>query len=261
MVTMKEDFQYLGLRLDYSEDNMPSKIRAFLQEKEISFTLPIVKGTRISYVEVIYTPELYSRHFNKAFADIDTTPDEVLKSMGSSHNWSAAITRILAEIHDCKSTGAAAELIYIGKACELLAALIEMGTERVPRKARDYQDIQNVIHYINEHYKENIKQSDLVKLSHMSATKLKTLFRNFTEHSITDYISDRRVKLAEHLLSSTDMSVEDIGKEVGFETLSGFSSSFKKNSGMSPSAYRKQIRFSAADNASYFSHMDYDNYK
>ncbi len=171
--------------------------------------------------------------------------------MSANHNWSAKINQIMIDINKCSLSGPAAELFYIGKSCELMSAIIQMGTERLPRKSTDYDEIQRVLHYIDLHFKEDIKQADLVGIANMSPTKLKTLFRTFTGNSMTDYILNKKSDYAVHLLSETDMPVEEIGQEVGFTSLSGFSTSFKKRIGISPSAYRKQLQFLCLDNASY----------
>ena len=157
---------------------------------------------------------------------------------------------MLSDIYRCEMKGVSAELYYLAKANELLAELIEMGSRRLPQKPEDYAGISLVMEYIDRHYTEKIPQSDLVMISHMSSTKLKSLFRRFTSSTITDYIMGRKVDRAEHLLSETRSSVEEVSRAVGFETPTGFATSFKRRTGMTPSEYRKQMSCQCLQNPS-----------
>lgn len=241
--TMPDGSLYLSLRLDYARHLPPGKILAFMEETGMEANTVVPRGTRIAYTDVTYIPDFYKTHLETAFSGASADPLKILKSMGGEHNWSSGMMRVLTEMHGCTLTGLAAELFYVGKAYELMAELVAMGNERLPKKYADYDDISRVIAYIDENYAADIPQKKLVELSHMSSTKLKNLFRQFTGCTITDYIMRRKADQAGHLLSDTDMPIEEIARVVGFHTATGFTTSFKKMTGISPSEYRKQISF------------------
>lgn len=75
----------------------------------------------------------------------------------------------------------------------------------------------------------------------MSSTKLKNLSRQFTGCTITDYIGAKKADHAAHLLADTEIPVELIAKQVGFDTATGFSTSFRKQTGISPTEYREEM--------------------
>ncbi|KUJ67621.1 AraC family transcriptional regulator [Streptomyces albus subsp. albus] len=52
------------------------------------------------------------------------------------------------------------------------------------------------------------------------------------------YLSRRRIERAEELLRSANLTVTEICTLVGFSSLGTFSASFKKQTGLTPSAYR-----------------------
>ena len=234
---------YLTLRLDYARHLPPGKIMAFMEEAGEAASMTVSPGTRVAYTEVTYIPAFYRKHLETAFSGAGANPLVLLKSMGGEHNWSADMMRVLSEIRKCSLTGLAAELFYVGKGYELMAALVSMGHERLPKKRADYADIARVVAFIDENDTHSISQAELVALSHMSATKLKTLFRQFCGCTITDYMMKRKADRAEHLLADTALSVEEIARIVGFDTATGFATSFKKMTGLSPSEYRRQIAF------------------
>ena len=249
-LTLQDSTRYIALRLDYARHLPPGKILAFLEEQGNAASTVMPAGNRVAYTEVLYLPSFYQRHLKTAFTSPGMKPLEVLKNMGGDHNWSAKMMEVLTGIHESAYTGMAAELYYVAKAYELMSALIEMGNGRLPKKSADYGDILRVIEYINRNYTGEIQQAGLVQLANMSATKLKNLFRQFTGCTITEYILSKKADHAAHLLADSDMPVEEIAKALGFGTVAGFSTSFKKQIGIPPSEYRKQIQFNCFENPS-----------
>ena len=65
--------------------------------------------------------------------------------------------------------------------------------------------------------------------------KLKNEIRN----SVSDYIIREKIRQAKLLLSGTQMSIQEISDELSFGSRSYFSSSFQKETGLSPSEYRE----------------------
>ncbi|MNY28002.1 Arabinose operon regulatory protein [compost metagenome] len=55
------------------------------------------------------------------------------------------------------------------------------------------------------------------------------------------YILDKRIERAQYLLATSRITYSEIAIQTGFDSLSYFSKSFKKLTGMSPRAYKKQV--------------------
>ena len=134
-----------------------------------------------------------------------------------------------------------------------------MGNGRLPKKSTDYESIVQVIQYIDDNFSHTIKLSGLSKLANMSATKLKNLFRQFTGCTVTEYILSKKADYASHLLANSDLSIKELAKKVGFDTVAGFSTSFKKQTGIPPSEYRKQIEFNCLKNPSEVTNLTFGN--
>lgn len=64
--------------------------------------------------------------------------------------------------------------------------------------------------------------------------------KKHTGHSPIEYLLNKRLKEAEKLLGTTDLSITQIAEIVGFGSSSYFSQFFKKNKNMSPREYRTQ---------------------
>ena len=78
----------------------------------------------------------------------------------------------------------------------------------------------------------------------MAATSVRTLQRRLKESglSYSDLIGEIRFEAAARLLRETDATALEIALEVGYEDPSHFSRAFKRTTGISPRAYRRQQR-------------------
>ena len=121
------------------------------------------------------------------------------------------------------------------------------------------KSIVRVIQYIDDNFSQTIKSAELSRLANMSATKLKKLFRQFTGCTITEYILSKKTDYASHLLADSDLSIEELAKKVGFDTVAGFSTLFKKQTGIPPSEYRKRIGFNCLKNPSEIKNLTFEN--
>ncbi|SHF06159.1 AraC-type DNA-binding protein [Caldanaerobius fijiensis DSM 17918] len=99
-----------------------------------------------------------------------------------------------------------------------------------------------IIHYIQLHYSEDLTLSDVAKKFHYSESSLSELCKRQTGQSFIDMLHEIRVFHACSLLLSTDMSVTDIGFEVGFNSSETFFRVFKKLKGVSPEKYRQKAK-------------------
>lgn len=242
-LNMPPDMPYIALRLDTANHLPPGKIISFMEEKGGHISTQMKAGTRVAYTEVLYAPAFYNKHLSCCFPAMKDNPSQILKNMGGEHNWPADMMNLLTSIRDCSLPGGAAELFLVAKAYELMATLVNMGDARSPRNAADYARILGVIKHLDSNLGRTVKQNELVKISNMSATKLKTLFKQFTGRTLTEYVLEIKADKAAHLLSDTNFSIEEISKRVGFDTPTGFSTSFKKLIGLSPMEYRKRMAF------------------
>lgn len=100
--------------------------------------------------------------------------------------------------------------------------------------------IYKILHYINQHFTEEISISNLSEIFHMSESSLSHDFKNYSKRSIYEYVLYKRIIKAKELLL-TDLSLMQIALECGFNDYSNFLRVFKKFSNCSPKEYRTHL--------------------
>ena len=104
--------------------------------------------------------------------------------------------------------------------------------------------IYRIKEYINSHYKDPaLSVKSISESVFLSVSYLCTYFKNETRTTLNQYITDYRIKKAQHLLSDTNMKIVDVAGEVGYRDSNYFAKIFKKQTGLSPKEYKnKNVR-------------------
>lgn len=97
----------------------------------------------------------------------------------------------------------------------------------------------NCCDYISTHLSDNLSIDFLASRAGYTEYYFSRKFKQETGMSIREYINQEKMHKAKILLSSTTMSILEIGTELGFNSRSYFSDTFQKMIGTSPGEYRK----------------------
>ncbi|WP_029233042.1 AraC family transcriptional regulator [Butyrivibrio sp. VCB2006] len=116
-------------------------------------------------------------------------------------------------------------------------------TSDSPRKNID--KLVEVTNYIDSHRSDDLTVEQLADLAGFSKFHFERLFKSYMGISCYQYITKRRVLMAQELLGDTDLSVMDIALQSGFFSLSTFNRVFKDINKCSPTEYRKLYRTGA----------------
>ena len=112
----------------------------------------------------------------------------------------------------------------------------------VPFLAPKMNTKKNAVAYIQTNYSRKFSVKEVSKFIGLNRSYLGAIFKEQTGLSIQDFITDFRIDKAKKLLSDMSMSVGDVSRSVGYDDPLAFSKLFKKNVGVSPNAYRKNIK-------------------
>ena len=101
--------------------------------------------------------------------------------------------------------------------------------------------LNKVLSYIQENYDENITNEQLAKIVNYHPYYLNRVFKKYTGVTLHKYLLDYRISMAENMLLSTEITVEKIAEQVGFNSTTCFISYFKKVKFLTPSQFRNKI--------------------
>lgn len=101
--------------------------------------------------------------------------------------------------------------------------------------------IRKIMDEIKEHYTENITLTGLAEKYSISVSYLSELLKEYLQLSFSEYISSKRIQKAKELLADDSLSIEQIAEQTGYNDYFYFTKVFKKNTGISPSKYRKNL--------------------
>lgn len=99
--------------------------------------------------------------------------------------------------------------------------------------------VLKVIKYFNDHLTDNITLDDVANEFFISKSTLNYNFKRYTGCSPMEYLLKLRLDTAKRMLTETDKSIDEISEKSGFSTPNYFGTIFKKQLGISPTAYRK----------------------
>jgi YesN/AraC family two-component response regulator len=71
---------------------------------------------------------------------------------------------------------------------------------------------------------------------------LSMIFKKETGKTVSEYIREKRIQHAMHLLSTTHLQIQTIALHCGIMDVQYFSKIFKKQTGKTPLEYRKSLR-------------------
>lgn len=101
--------------------------------------------------------------------------------------------------------------------------------------------IRKAISYIDLNITSPITTEELAKHVNLSPTYFHNIFKEYMGITPLEYITTLRLNFAKKHLLETNESIADIAYMHGFSSLSYFSYIFKKNTGVSPVQFRKNV--------------------
>lgn len=127
------------------------------------------------------------------------------------------------------------ELYAEGLLLQLLAELLRLaaGSGDAAEVRQSSPLIESVLHYIGEHYREELSLDELAERFYVSKYHLSHLFRQTVGVSVYRYVLLKRLQHARQLLSEGE-SPGSAGRASGFPEYSGFYRAFRQVYGTSP---------------------------
>ena len=103
----------------------------------------------------------------------------------------------------------------------------------------EHAEFSKIVEYLNEHIEEHLTLDTLTKEFSINRNKLNELFMKQASMTALNYLLNLRIDLAKLLLTKTEIPINEISSRVGYPDSNYFTKVFNKNTGKTPSEYRK----------------------
>ena len=189
-------------------------------------------------------PEVYWVHFTggqvRGILKKHEVPlDENVFYAGNSPTYGYLFKEMILELQTCRVGYETLLSMYL----EQIFVLIQRSRlDKAPVVSSHLQEEMGIARrYFQEHYNEDINIEEYALSRNMSVSYFLKKFKEVTTKSPMQYILGIRINNAVSLLESTDYNVTEISTIIGYDNPLYFSRIFKKQKGVSPSDYRKQL--------------------
>ncbi|MBQ3234585.1 MAG: helix-turn-helix domain-containing protein [Clostridia bacterium] len=101
--------------------------------------------------------------------------------------------------------------------------------------------VKNTILIIDSDLSSDLSPKILASAQNVSLGYLSSAFKKATGESLCEYIRKRRIEHAVYLLKTTNLQIQTIASKCGIVDVQYFSKLFKRQTGVSPTEYKKRI--------------------
>lgn len=102
--------------------------------------------------------------------------------------------------------------------------------------------IDDIIHYIEHNYMDNIKLETIAPLFGYNSSYLGKIFTKKVGVGFNVFVDRIRINRSRELLTGTDLKVYEIAEKVGYRNVDYFHTKFRKYVHLSPAEYRKKMQ-------------------
>ena len=136
------------------------------------------------------------------------------------------------------------EATDINEALDLLGTFLEEVKEiiQLGDKAGESNNLDRILEYIELHYTEPLRLSEIANHFHFNASYLSSYFSTHHKEGFSEYLNRVRIKKSMELLANSTVSISNISGMVGYSEHSYYCKVFKRITGMSPGNYRKELQ-------------------
>ena len=99
--------------------------------------------------------------------------------------------------------------------------------------------MDDIIHYIEHNYMDNIKLETIAPLFGYNSSYLGKIFNKKVGMGFNMFVDQVRISRSKELLTDTDLKVYEISEKVGYRNVDYFHTKFKKYVNQSPAEFRK----------------------
>lgn len=101
---------------------------------------------------------------------------------------------------------------------------------------------EQLLQYLNQNYAKRLTSQDIEEMFEVNFDYMNRVFSKLTGSPIFTYVNGLRIYNAKKLIATTDLPFSEVAYLVGIEDRYYFSKLFRKQTGVSPTEYYKEVR-------------------
>lgn len=111
----------------------------------------------------------------------------------------------------------------------------------IDRQDLDFGRMTVIMDYIAQHYKTQIRLTDISSLTGMTTNSFCRYFKAKSGKTLFQYIIEMRIRYACRLLTERSLNIKQICFECGFQNFVSFHKYFKDATGLTPLQYQREV--------------------
>jgi len=190
------------------------------------------RDTMAKYINSIY--DYYHTDFKAIRKEINTFLDELHAVSIDTCNYEIMTT--------LRSTDQQNEYVFSDQyklKVELMKVIDKIYDHIIVNHSDHKNTIDDILNYIDRNCYKDISLDQVGEYANMSSYYLSKIFKRETGVNFVTYLTERKIDIAKEMLIYTDIPIINIALELSYHEPNYFSKVFKKNTGMTPTEYRK----------------------
>lgn len=182
----------------------------------------------------------YMRHFSETHTPLSQANYIFQENPGVKAEVGACIQKILKEKSD-KETGYELAISILIK--QILLLLLRSDTRQTLSQGDSFDKLRlkPVLDYVEAHLNDRIQVEEVCRIANMSYYYFVKFFKKSIGMSFTEYVNYRKVKWAERILLTKDLSISEVGERIGMPNMAHFYKMFKKYNDCSPKQFQRKM--------------------
>ncbi len=121
----------------------------------------------------------------------------------------------------------------------ILCTRLFKAQDQYPEEKNETDLIRDFNFLVEQHFKTKHSVAEYAELLHKSPKTLSNIFSKIGSKTPLQYIHERKMLEARRRLRYSNMQIQEIAYEIGYDDLQAFSRFFKKQEGVSPSVFKE----------------------
>ncbi|MGN1410763.1 MAG: helix-turn-helix domain-containing protein [Eubacteriales bacterium] len=237
-ISVSNEMLYRKKFMEYCEMIYVLTGKVYIALGDVEFTIgdgEVIVIPRYQIVNGVRKTETKTQFCTVDFACSDDLIDDICeKTIAVSHN-SFYFSELLSHLNTALSIGG--DESYISDA--LMLTLLNEIRSNCGNMSSSAEILEAVTEYIDLNIDKIITVDEIAEHFSYSKDHLIRKFRDSRGYTLKKYINEKKLTMAKHLLTSTEMSIEKVGESIGYDDVDLFIKFFKYHEKVTPQRYRK----------------------